>query len=108
MEIEEKKVGDASILELKGRLLIGDGTEVLREHFERVVAAGSTKVALDLGGVPYVDSAGLGEIVHCFKKMTQIEGKFKLLNIPKRINDLLATARLNQVIGDDGEDWLAE
>jgi anti-sigma B factor antagonist len=106
MEIEEKKVDNGTILQLKGKLLIGDGTEVLREHFGRVVSAGSTRVALDLADVPYVDSAGLGEIVHCYKTITQNDGKFRLLNIPKRINDLLTTARLQQVIGDD--DWPTE
>jgi anti-sigma B factor antagonist len=104
MEIEVTKVNDASILQLKGRLLIGEGTELLREKFESLVEAGSTRIALDLAAVPYVDSAGLGEIVRCYKIMTNNDGNFKLLNIPKRIGDLLSTARLQQVIGDD-VDW---
>ena len=105
MEIEETKINDASVLQLKGRLLLGEGTELLREKFESLVEAGSTKVALDLAGVQYVDSAGLGAIVQCYKKMMQNNGKFRLLNIPKKIGDLLSTARLEQVIGDDTNDW---
>ena len=101
MEIEEKQVDDVTVLFLKGRMLLGEGAEILRENFERLVEAGHTKVALDLGDVPYLDSASLGEIVHCYKTLSGMEGKFKLLNLPKRIRELLATARLLQVIGDE-------
>ena len=100
MEIEEKQVDDTTVLVLKGRMLIGEGTELLRENFERLVNAGHKEVSLDLGGVPYLDSAGLGEIVRCYKTLSRMEGKFKLLNIPKRIHDLLTTARLQVVIGE--------
>jgi anti-sigma B factor antagonist len=100
MEIEEKQVDGVTVLVLKGRMLIGEGTELLRENFERLVNAGHKEVFLDLGGVPYLDSAGLGEIVRCYKTLSRMEGRFKLLNVPKRINDLLTTARLQVVIGE--------
>jgi anti-anti-sigma factor len=104
MEIEEKQVDDVVVLFLKGRMLFGEGAELLRENFDRLVKAGHTKVALDMGGVPYLDSASLGEIVHCYRTLSGMEGKFKLLNLPKRIHDLLSTARLLRMIGDDDED----
>lgn len=105
MEIEEEQFDDAIVLRLKGRMLIGEGVELLRENFERLVKAGHTKIALDLGGVPYIDSASLGEIVRCYKTLSHMDGKFKLLNVPKRIHDLLSIARLLRVIGGDDEDW---
>ena len=105
MEIEERQVDDATVLHLKGRMLIGEGTELLREKFDSLVEAGRTRIALDLGDVPYVDSAGLGEMVRCYKTMGRKDGSFKLFNTPKRIRDLLATARLLVVTGEDDEDW---
>ena len=104
MEIEERQVDDATILHLKGRMLIGEGTELLRDKFDSLMEAGRKRIALDLGGVPYVDSAGLGEMVRCYKIMTRNNDKFKLINTPKRIRDLLSTARLLVVMGDD-DDW---
>jgi anti-anti-sigma factor len=67
--------------------------------------AGRTKVALDLHAVSKVDSAGLGEIVRCYKTLSRTDGSFKLLNTPKRIRELLSVAQLDQVMGNDGEDW---
>ena len=104
MEIEEKQVDDVTVLLLKGRMLSAEGAELLRENFERLMKAGHRRVTLDLGGVPYLDSASLGEIVRCYKTLSGREGKFKLVNLPKRIHGLLSTARLLRVIGDDDED----
>ena len=94
MKIEERTNGDVTILDLKGKMLIGEGDELLREKINSLVESGKTKILLNLADVPYVDSAGLGEIVRCYTTVSRKDGKLKLLNLTKRIHDLLAITKL--------------
>lgn len=94
MKIEERNVGDIIILDLKGKMLIGEGDELLREKINSLVEGGRKKVVLNLADVPYVDSAGLGEIVRCYTTVSRKDGKLKLLNLTKRIHDLLSITKL--------------
>ena len=106
MKIEERQQGDVVILDLKGKLLIGEGDELLRDKVESLLAAGHKKIGLDLSDVPYVDSAGLGEIVRAYTNATRHDAKLKVLNPSKRIRDLLAVTRLTTLLGgSDEEDW---
>jgi len=94
MNIVERKVGDVTILDLHGKMLIGDGDDALREALTKVVDGGQTKVVLNLGDVPYVDSAGLGEIVRSYTTVTRKGGKLKLLHLTKKLEDLLSITKL--------------
>jgi len=94
MNIVERKVEDVTILDLHGKMLIGDGDDALREALTKVVDGGQTKVVLNLGDVPYVDSAGLGEIVRSYTTVTRKGGKLKLLNLTKKLEDLLSITKL--------------
>ena len=94
MKIEERTVGDVTILDLKGKMLIGEGDELLREKINGLVEDGKSKIVLNLADVPYVDSAGLGEIVRCYTTVSRKDGKLKLLNLTKRIEDLLSITKL--------------
>ena len=94
MKIEERAVGGVTILDLQGKMLIGEGDELLREKINTLVENGTTKIVLNLGDVPYVDSAGLGEIVRCYTTVSRKDGKLKLLNLTKRIHDLLSITKL--------------
>ena len=94
MQIEERVVGNVTILDLKGKMLIGEGDELLREKINHLVEGGKKKVLLNLADVPYVDSAGLGEIVRCYTTVSRKDGKLKLLNLTKRIHDLLSITKL--------------
>jgi len=94
MKIEERVVGGVTILDLKGKMLIGEGDEMLREKINGLVEGGKSKVLLNLSEVPYVDSAGLGEIVRCYTTVSRKDGKLKLLNLTKRIHDLLSITKL--------------
>jgi anti-sigma B factor antagonist len=94
MNIVERKVEDVLILDLHGKMLIGDGDDALREALTKVVDGGQTKVVLNLGDVPYVDSAGLGEIVRSYTTVTRKGGKLKLLNLTKKLEDLLSITKL--------------
>jgi anti-sigma B factor antagonist len=94
MKIEERAVGGVTILDLQGKMLIGEGDELLREKINQLVENGTQKIVLNLAEVPYVDSAGLGEIVRCYTTVSRKNGKLKLLNLTKRIHDLLSITKL--------------
>jgi anti-sigma B factor antagonist len=94
MKIVERAVEDVVILDLHGKILIGEGDDALRDAVNRVVDSGKTKILLNLADVPYVDSAGLGEIVRCYTTVSRKNGKLKLINLTKKIQDLLAITKL--------------
>jgi anti-sigma B factor antagonist len=94
MKIEERAVSGVTILDLQGKMLIGEGDELLREKINQLVENGTGKILLNLADVPYVDSAGLGEIVRCYTTVSRKNGKLKLLNLTKRIHDLLSITKL--------------
>jgi len=94
MKIEERAVNGVTILDLQGKMLIGEGDELLREKINSLVESGTKKIVLNLAEVPYVDSAGLGEIVRCYTTVSRKDGKLKLLNLTKRIHDLLSITKL--------------
>jgi len=94
MQINERKIGDVTILDMKGKMTLGDGDEMLRGKVANLVQAGDKKIVLNLGDVPYIDSAGLGEIVRTYTTVSRQGGALKLLNLTKRITDLLAITKL--------------
>ncbi len=94
MRIEERAVNGVTILDLHGKMLIGEGDELLREKINQLVENGTEKIVLNLAEVPYVDSAGLGEIVRCYTTVSRKNGKLKLLHLTKRIHDLLSITKL--------------
>ncbi len=104
MKIEEHhEENSIVVLEMQGKLMIGDGDVLLREKVEDLVEAGHRRIVLDLADVPYVDSAGLGEIVRCYTTLSRKNGRLKLRNPTKRIQDLLAVTKLLSFFGDDDE-----
>ncbi len=94
MQIEEREVGEVLILDLSGKLTIGEGDELLKDKINSLVQQGRRELVLNLAGVPYIDSAGLGEIVRTYTTVSRQGGKLKLLNLTKRIQDLLAITKL--------------
>lgn len=94
MEIQERTVQDVVVLDLTGKLTIGEGDELLKERISNLLQQGHRHLLLNLEGVPYVDSAGLGEIVRTYTTVGRQGGKLKLVNLTKRITDLLAITKL--------------
>jgi anti-sigma B factor antagonist len=82
------------VLDLKGRVTLGDGDELLKDKVNSLVNRGFKKIVLNLAEVPYVDSAGLGEIVRTYTTVSRQGGSLKLLNLTKRISDLLSITKL--------------
>jgi anti-sigma B factor antagonist len=94
MQIEERPAGDVVVLDLKGKMTLGEGDELLKDKINSLVHQGQRKVVLNLEGVPYIDSAGLGEIVRTYTTISRQGGSMKLLNLTKRITDLLSITKL--------------
>ena len=105
MQITERQVGDVMILDLKGKITLGEGDELLKDKVNSIVSQGRRKIVLNLAGVPYLDSAGLGEVVRAYTTVSRQGGSLKLLNLTKRITDLLSITKLLTVFDTfDGED----
>jgi len=94
MQIEERAVGDVVVLDLKGKITLGEGDELLKDKVNSLVNQGHKKIILNLADVPYIDSAGLGEVVRTYTTVSRQGGSLKLLNLTKRIEDLLSITKL--------------
>ena len=94
MQIEERAVGDVVVLDLKGRITLGEGDQLLKDKVNSLVNQGRKRMVLNLACVPYIDSAGLGEIVGSYTTVSRQGGRLKLLNLTKKITDLLAITKI--------------
>ena len=94
MQIEERVVGNVTILDLKGKITLGEGDEALKDKINSLVHQDRKQILLNFAGVPYVDSAGLGEIVRTYTTVSRQGGQLKLVNLTKRITDLLSITKL--------------
>jgi anti-sigma B factor antagonist len=94
MQIDERVVDNVTILDLKGKMTLGEGDELLKDKINSLIQQDRKRLLLNLEAVPYIDSAGLGEIVRTYTTVSRQGGKLKLLNLTKRIQDLLAITKL--------------
>ena len=94
MEISKRHVGDITILDLQGKLMVGGSAELLRDTVASIVFQGDRKVVLNLAGVPYIDSSGLGELVRCSLILQREKGAIRLVNLTSKITNLLAITKL--------------
>jgi len=94
MEIRERTIDDLTILDLKGRLVAGDGVDVFRDAIDQLVGQDRTKVLLNLDEVPYIDSGGLGVLVSKLVTLRRRNGQLKLCNLRPRASKVLEITRL--------------
>lgn len=94
MQITERHVGDVAIIDLNGRLVLGDSDDLLRDKVNSLVQQGEKNILVNLGQVSYMDSSGIGELVGCYTTVTRRGGALKLVGLTKRISDLLAITKL--------------
>ena len=94
MQIEVRVVGEVTILDLKGKITLGEGDEVLKDKINSLILQNRKRILLNLADVPYIDSAGLGEIVRTYTTVSRQGGALKLVNLTKRITDLLSITKL--------------
>jgi anti-sigma B factor antagonist len=95
--LNTRQVGDVSVIDVAGRITLGEGSSALRDTLRGMVAKGQKKVLLNLGEVSYIDSSGIGELVSGFTTVTNSGGQLKLLNLTKRVKDLLQITKLYTV-----------
>jgi anti-sigma B factor antagonist len=94
INISERQAGDITILDLEGKVTIGEGSVALRTAIRRLLGEGKNKLLLNLAGVGYIDSSGIGELVSSFTAVNKEGGVLKLLNLTQKIQDLLAITKL--------------
>lgn len=94
MQIDERQVGEVTVLDLKGKITLNEGDEVLKDKINSLLMQNKKHILLNLADVPYIDSAGLGEIVRTYTTVSRQGGKLKLVNLTKRITDLLMITKL--------------
>ena len=106
LNIAERQAGDITILDMDGKVTIGEGSVALRNTIRRLLGEGKNKILLNLAGVGYIDSSGIGELVSSFTAVKKEGGTLKLLNLTQKIQDLLAITKLLTVFDvyeDEGE-----
>ena len=94
INITERQAGDVTILDLDGKVTIGEGSVALRTALRRLLGEGKNKILLNLAGVGYVDSSGIGELVSSITAVKKEGGALKLLKLTQKIQDLLAITKL--------------
>ena len=94
MVLNARRLDDVVILDLSGRITMGEGTLIIRENIQKLLNAGDRKFLLNLADVDYIDSSGLGELVTAFTTVRNQGGELKLLNLTRRVQDLLQITKL--------------
>jgi len=111
MSVKEKihQVNDVLVIELSGRITVGDGSVMLRDRIRKELAGGRRRILINLGDVSYIDSSGLGELISAFTSAKKGGGELKLLSLTKKIRDLMEIVKLYTVfdIYDDEASALA-
>ena len=94
MKINTRTAGDVFILDCSGKITLGEGTMVVRNAVREVLKDGGKKIIVNLADVSYIDSSGIGELVSTYTTVTNQGGQLKLLNLTKKIQELLAITKL--------------
>ena len=97
LKAEVRRAGDVSVVDLSGKVTLGDGSGLVRSTIKELVSAGRKNILLNLKNVSYIDSAGLGEIVGAYATVTSIGGNIKLLHPQAKVHDLLQVTKLYTV-----------
>ena len=94
LNINERQAGDVTVLDLSGKITIGEGSVALRAAIRRLLEEGKKRILLNLAGISYVDSSGIGELVSSYTAINKEGGQLKLLNLTQKIKDLLTITKL--------------
>ena len=94
MKLTTREVAGVTILDLSGKITLGEGGATLRDEVRKLVSEGKKKIVLNLGEVNYIDSSGLGELVSAYTAVKNAGGELKLLNLTSKVRDLLVIAKL--------------
>ena len=94
MKIETRIIGDITLLDCSGKITLGEGTMTVRNTVRDILKSDGKKIILNLADVNYIDSSGIGELVSTYTTVTSSGGQLKLLNLTKKIQELLAITKL--------------
>ena len=94
LNIRERQAGDVTVLDMDGRITIGEGSVALRSAIRRLLEEGKHKILLNLAGVGYIDSSGIGELVSSYTTINKDGGQLKLLSLTEKLQDLLTITKL--------------
>jgi anti-sigma B factor antagonist len=97
MKVATRQVDGVTILDLSGRITLGEGSVTLRDAVHDIVAKGQKHILLNLENISYIDSSGIGELVSAFTSVKNSGGELKLLNLTKKVHDLLQITKLYTV-----------
>ena len=94
LDVKERQAGDVTILDLSGEVRIGEGSVALRDSIRKLADSGKKKILLNLAGVKYIDSTGIGELIARYTTVSREGGQLKLLNLTDRVQNLLVITKL--------------
>jgi anti-sigma B factor antagonist len=97
MKASTRQLNGVTVVDLSGRITLGEGSVVLRDTVRELIGKGEKKILLNLGEVTYIDSSGIGELVSAFTTVRNQGGELKLLNLTKKVHDLLQITKLYTV-----------
>jgi len=104
MTTATRNIGDVAVLDISGRITVGEGNVMLREIVRELSEKGNKKIILNLGAVHYIDSSGVGELVRTHTSVRNQGGQLRLVNLSKRVADLLQMTRLATVFDIDSDE----
>ena len=107
MQITSREVSKVTILDLNGRITLGDETGKLRDTIHQLIAEGKKKIVLNLAQVDYMDSSGVGELVSSYTAVRNSGGDLKLLNLTKKVHDILNVTKLYTVFDVKEDEFTA-
>ena len=94
LNISERQGGDVTVLDMSGKITIGEGSVALRTAIRRLLEEGKKRILLNLAGVNYIDSSGIGELVSSYTAINKEGGQLKLLNLTQKLQDILTITKL--------------
>jgi anti-sigma B factor antagonist len=97
MKASTRQVDGVTVVDLSGRITLGEGSVVLRDTVRDLIGKGDKRILLNLGDVTYIDSSGIGELVSAFTTVRNQGGELKLLRLTKKVHDLLQITKLYTV-----------
>jgi anti-sigma B factor antagonist len=97
MKASSRQVNGVAVVDMSGRITLGEGSVVLKDTVRDLLGKGEKKILLNLGDVTYIDSSGIGELVSAFTSVRNQQGQLKLLKLTKKVHDLLQITKLYTV-----------
>ncbi len=107
VKISTREIDDVNVIDVSGRITLGDETSALRKAVRDAIAQGKKKIVLNLADVSYIDSSGVGELVASYTAVRHAGGELKLLNLTKKVHDLLQVTKLYTIFDIKDDEFMA-